>query len=75
MEVQDVFVGAVAIGIGIFALLSGVLNWEWSYRLWKARWVEARFGRRAARAFYVILGLSMIALGIAIAAGFGPFRG
>jgi hypothetical protein len=75
MAVQDVFVGVVAIGIGLFALLAAIFNWDWSYRLWKARWVEARFGRRGARVFYVILGLAMIALGVAIAVGFGPNRG
>ena len=75
MAMQDVFVGAVAICIGLFALLSAIFNWDWSYRLWKARWAEARFGRRGARVFYVILGLAMIALGVAIAVGFGPNRG
>jgi hypothetical protein len=72
MAAQDIFVGAVALGIGIFAILSAVFNWDWSYQLWKARWVETRFGRRGARIFYAILGMVMIALGIAIAAGFGP---
>jgi hypothetical protein len=72
MEPQDVFVGAVAVAIGVFALLSAICNWNWSYQLWKARWVEARFGRRGARLFYTILGLAMIALGVAIACGFGP---
>ena len=72
MAAQDIFVGAVALGIGSFALLSALFNWDWSYQLWKARWVEARFGRRGARVFYAILGTVMIALGIAIAVGFGP---
>jgi small neutral amino acid transporter SnatA (MarC family) len=72
MTLQDVFVGAVAVGIGLFALLSAAFNWDWSYQFWTARWVESRFGRRGARVFYVILGLVMIALGVAIATGFGP---
>lgn len=71
---QDVFVGTVAIGIGLFALASAAFNWDWSYQLWKARWVEARFGRRGARIFYAILGTVMIALGLALAGGFGPNR-
>ena len=74
MVLQDVFVGAVAVGIGLFALLSAAFNWDWSYQLWKARWVESRFGRRGARIFYAILGVVMIALGVAIAVGLGPNR-
>ncbi len=74
MTLQDFFVGTVAIAVGLFAWLSAVFNWNWSYRLWKARWVESRFGRRGARIFYVILGAVMIALGVAIACGLGPNR-
>jgi hypothetical protein len=72
MAGQDLFVGAVAVAIGVFALGSAIFNWDWSYRLWKARWVESRFGRRGARVFYVMLGVLMITLGVAIAAGLGP---
>ncbi len=74
MALQDIFVGVVAIGIGLFALFSAACNWDWSYRLWKARYMEARFGRRGARIFYAMLGAAMIALGVAIALGFGPNR-
>ena len=75
MPWQDVFVGAVAICIGLFALLSAIFYKDWSYRLWIARWVEARYGRGGARVFYLILGVAMIVLGVAIAVGFGPYRG
>ncbi len=72
MALQDVFVGAVAVGIGLLAILSAAFNWDWPYQFWTARWVDSRFGRRGARIFYVILGIVMIALGVAIATGFGP---
>jgi hypothetical protein len=72
MAIQDVFVGTVSVGVGLSALLSAVFNWDWSYRFWMARWVESRFGRRGARIFYTILGALMVALGVAIALGFGP---
>jgi len=74
MIFEDVLVGAVAIGIGVFALFASVSNSDWPYHLWTARWVESRFGRRGARIFYAILGLILILFGAAIAVGFGPNR-
>jgi len=75
MQWSDAFVGAVSVAIGLWALGSSVFNWESSYRLSKARWFEKRYGRGGARMFYAVLGILMLVLGIAIAAGFGPNRG
>lgn len=69
---QDIFVGVVAIVIGAAAFLSGVTNWEPSFRLPKARLLEGQFGRRGSRIFYAAIGLVLIALGAAIIAGFAP---
>ena len=70
----DHFVGTVAIACGLFVMLAAALNWDWCYRLRIARWIEKRFGRGCARGFYATLGILLIALGIAIALGFGPNR-
>jgi len=70
----DLFVGVVAIGVGVFAMLSGFFNWEWSYQLHKTQWIETRLGRVGARAVYVVIGIGMIILGCAIAMGFGINR-
>ena len=72
MALQDVFVGTVAVSVGLLALTSAIGNWDWPYRLGMARRVESRFGRRGARIFYAILGALLVALGVAIALGFGP---
>lgn len=69
---QDYFVGAVSVLLGGFALTGAVLNLDWYFRLKKAQRIEAWAGRRGARAFYAALGLSLIALGIAIACGIAP---
>jgi hypothetical protein len=74
MQWTDVFVGAVSVAIGLWALGSSIFNWESAYRLAKARWFEKRYGRRGARTFYAVLGILMLVLGVAIAAGFGPNR-
>ena len=69
---QDYFVGGVAVFLGSFALVGALLNLDWYYQLKKARRIETRLGRRGARWFYALLGLGLIALGIAIACGFSP---
>lgn len=65
----DVFVGSVAIGLGLLVCSAAVFNWEWYYRLHKARWIESICGRGGARVFFVILGIGLIVLGVSIATG------
>ena len=72
MNLDDVFVGCVACGIGLTALVAAIGNWEASFRLRAARLVEQRWGRTAARTAYALLGVTLITLGVAIALGFGP---
>ena len=72
MSGEEVFVGLVAIAVGAFAVLAAVLNKDWHYGLGKIRWIEGRFGRAGARAFYALLGAALIVLGVAIALGFSP---
>jgi len=66
------FVGAVAAGLGVWAVYSAWFNTEWAYQLKKARWLEERFGRVGVRFIFALLGLALIALGAAIAMGFAP---
>lgn len=65
----DLFVGAVAIAIGLFVSSAALFNWDWYYQLHKARWIESIWGRSGARVFFGILGLGLIVLGAAIATG------
>ena len=72
MTYQDVFVGSVAIALGVVGMLASICNWELCYRSWKTEWIESVGGRMAARAVYGLLGLGLISLGIAVALGFAP---
>ena len=69
MDVQDMFVGVVAICCGIWCLLCGLLNLEWSFHFWAAKSIDRRLGRGSARAFYLLLGLVLVLLGSAISFG------
>ena len=59
----------VAIGLGLLAVIAAIHNHEIYYRLPKARLIEDLGGRNAVRVAYVILGLTFIGLGVAIAWG------
>jgi hypothetical protein len=70
MMAADVFVGIVAMVIGVASLAAAVTNREYFYQFPKIRWIEKKGGRAAARAFYTLLGVLLILLGAAIACGF-----
>ncbi len=71
-SIADMFVGVVAVALGLAILLSSATNWQNAYRLRKTRWLEARLGRSGARVVLAVLGVALIALGVAIAMGFAP---
>ena len=72
LSIADIFVGSIALILGIAALVVAVLNLEAAYQLPKAQAIENRFGRRGARIFFAVLGLLLVGLGCAALAGFAP---
>lgn len=72
MNIGDVFVGGVAIVLGMIVLVGGGGNFSWWFELRKARWLESRLGRQAARVLFALFGIMLILLGLAIACGFSP---
>lgn len=68
----DKLVGGIAIVLGALALLTAIFNWDACFQILKIRWLDSRWGRGAARLLYAALGIALIALGCAIAMGFGP---
>lgn len=69
MKPLDLVVGAVACSLGALFLLAGILGREELLRLSRLQRLIAQTGRIAARVISAILGLALIALGIAIATG------
>ena len=72
MNVPDLFVGGVAITLGVIVMVGGGGNSSWWFELRKARWLESRLGRTGARVLFAFCGAMLILLGLAIASGFGP---
>lgn len=66
---EDLFIGAVAILCGSLLVTAAVANWPWYYSLRSARFLESKLSRTGARIAHCLLGLTLIALGLAVAAG------
>jgi hypothetical protein len=72
MNLEELFVGGVAILLGLAGIVAAIGNWDRCYRSTKVRWIESLGGRAAARVFFALIGAFLIVLGAAIALGFGP---
>jgi hypothetical protein len=69
---EQYFVGGVAMVLGLLALVAAVHNHQRYYVLPKIRWIEARWGRPAARTFYALLGAILLGLGVVVLLGLHP---
>ena len=66
---QDLFVGVITCLAGLIFLVGAATNNQFLLDLHKTRWVVNLWGRTGARVFVGIVGLGLIALGIAIIRG------
>ena len=69
MSLERWFMMTVAMGLGLLAVVAAIHNHEIYHRLPKARLIEDLGGPNAVRIAYLILGLTFIGLGVAIAWG------
>ena len=67
---EDLFVGTVAVVLGALLVTAASVNWAWYYSLRSARFLESKLTRTGARIVHGLLGLALIAVGLAVAAGF-----
>ncbi len=72
MSIEQAFVGGVAIVLGVLCAAVGLFELSWFFRMPKAQWFEARWGRLATRVVFGLLGLALILLGSYIAMGIPP---
>lgn len=69
MQVADLFVGGLALLLGISFAAAAIGNIDWCFRWNNARWIEARWGRTAARLAYTALAIVLLAVSILILLG------
>jgi small neutral amino acid transporter SnatA (MarC family) len=67
---EDLFIGIVAMVLGSLLAAAAAVNWSWYYSLRSARFLESRLTRTGARIVHGLLGLGLIAMGLALAAGY-----
>ena len=69
MELRDLFVGGVAIALGVGLVFVAAIGSDAPFRLPKMKWLESQIGRAGSRGFLAVLGAGLIVLGILIARG------
>lgn len=47
---------------GVFVIAAAVLDWDWFFTNWRARFFVNLFGRDGARLFYALLGVFFFVL-------------
>lgn len=67
---QDIFVGFVALGLGIFVASSAILNSQWYSKFWLARMLDQSCGPLWSRRVGGFLGILVAILGVLIMIGF-----
>ena len=68
-DIADWFVGGVSVAIGATALWQAIRPGERLFELPKMRWLAQRYGQQTARTMLGVLGVVLVILGVAIAAG------
>ncbi len=69
MAVQDLFVGAVAGIFGLVLITAAVFDGQWLMQLAHPRMLAESLGKTGARILIGLMGLALIALGVAVASG------
>lgn len=69
MELRDLFVGGLAIALGVGLVVVAAIGSDAPFRLPKMKWLESQIGRGGSRAFLAVLGAGLVVLGILIARG------
>ncbi|MCL4204079.1 MAG: hypothetical protein KJ000_16370 [Pirellulaceae bacterium] len=69
MNIEQAFVSTVAFILAAVCLCVALFDVQWFFRMPKAQWAEARWGRRGARLAFGLIGLILMLLGLYIALG------
>lgn len=75
-ENNPMLLAVMMVGIGGFALVGGIMNWNWYMNHRKAHFMTKLLGQNGARLFYIILGSVAFVAGLLLATGvIGPNGG
>jgi hypothetical protein len=74
MITQDIFVGIVAIALGVVVTASALMNTPAFSRFWITRRIESSFGSGASRMTGALAGLAIAAIGVLLLTGVLPLK-
>lgn len=64
METSDMLIFVLFILLGSLSLIAAIFNFDWYFNTQGAEMFVKWFGRKGARVFYVLLGITLIIGGI-----------
>ena len=65
MDPSEYFMMGIFIALGTFSLVAAIFNFDWYFQTSAALTFVKKLGRNGARIFYALLGLALIACGVA----------
>ncbi len=65
MSPSEYFILVLFIALGLFSLIAALFNFDWYFQTGGAKTFVNQLGRTGARWFYALLGIGLIACGIA----------
>lgn len=65
MDPSEYFILFLFIALGIFSIVAAIGNFDWYFKTSGAMTFVGWLGRPGARVFYVLLGLGLVACGVA----------
>ena len=72
MTGDQLLVGIITIMLAAGAFAAALGPWNWPYRFKLPNVIASRYGKHAARTFYIVAGVGLMLLGFAILSGIRP---
>ena len=63
MDPSIIFTFAIFIALGVFSIIAAAFNIEWYFQTSGAATFIRMFGRKGARVFYLLLGITLVICG------------
>lgn len=61
---ESIFLNYFFMAIGLFSMIASLTNWEYLFTHHKSQLLLKMFGRKGARIFYILLGLTLFSFGL-----------
>jgi len=66
-SISSLLLGSIFAGTGVLFIMAAIFKWGWFACLWKVRTTYEAFGNVGGTVFFVIVGLTAVAVGVLLA--------